>query len=222
MEDSSFCIELVADQMQTADMGHLEVSIETSGTCLPSVEYGDLFAGDRENWVRFTETDPEDGQVSLTFSYLGVDTRENRGVDKSLLRFIWRETPPQNCRLKWHGVDIRTLDQRPVRMAGSREWVSTSDSEPGHTALKPAFPNPFNTETIIPFSLARASRTQIRVYNIKGQHVRTLYDLQLSAGTHRCRWDGRDQNGIVLGSGLYFVVLSTDQYDRIRRVLFLK
>jgi photosystem II stability/assembly factor-like uncharacterized protein len=222
LEDSSFCIELVADQMQAVAMGHLDISMETSGTCLPSVEYGELFADDSEDWVRLTETDSEEGQVSLTFSQLGVGNSVNRRVDKSLLRFIWHERPPQNCRLKWHGVDIRTLDQRPVMAAGKREWTPTSDPEPGHTAMKPAVPNPFNTETIVSFSLAQSGWAMIRVYNLKGQHVRTLYDQHLSAGNHRCRWDGRDQNGIVLGSGLYFVVLTTDQQHSIRRVLFIK
>ncbi len=71
------------------------------------------------------------------------------------------------------------------------------------------FPNPFNPQTIIPFSIARGTRIQLGIYDARGRRVRRLIDEALPAGDHQVRWDGKSDAGRNLASGTYFARLRT-------------
>lgn len=70
-------------------------------------------------------------------------------------------------------------------------------------------PNPFNPETMIRYSVAQPGRAAIRVYGVGGALVRTLVDKLHTSGAYTVRWDGRDDNGRRLASGVYFYKLET-------------
>ncbi len=65
-------------------------------------------------------------------------------------------------------------------------------------------PNPFNPETVIPYSLASDGKVVIRIYDVAGRLVRTLVNAAQPAGPHVARWNGRAEGGRVLASGVYF------------------
>jgi len=66
-------------------------------------------------------------------------------------------------------------------------------------------PNPFNPSTAIRFELAQAGRTELRVYDVRGRLVRTLVDGTLVEGAHVAQWDGRNDAGTAVASGVYLV-----------------
>jgi hypothetical protein len=92
---------------------------------------------------------------------------------------------------------------------------------PGTTALYPNVPNPFNPRTTVRFSLADAGRVALRIFNVRGELVKTLKDEWLTPGAYQVSWDGRDREGRPVSSGAYFAVISNDRgyRDRIRMVL---
>ena len=63
--------------------------------------------------------------------------------------------------------------------------------------------NPFNPETEIHFQLPAASQVLVRIFNTLGQEIRTLANAQYEPGFHSIRWDGKDRNGNLVGSGIY-------------------
>ena len=65
-------------------------------------------------------------------------------------------------------------------------------------------PNPFNPQTVIPYSLAAKGRVAIRIFNIGGRLVRTLLDERQEAGPHEARWNGTTETGGHAASGVYF------------------
>lgn len=77
--------------------------------------------------------------------------------------------------------------------------------------LSPNYPNPFNRDTLIRFSLPRGGRVELAIYNLAGQRVATLVDGQRGAGTHVTRWDGTDDQRRELASGVYLYRLRTEQ-----------
>ncbi|MDZ7372948.1 MAG: M1 family aminopeptidase [candidate division KSB1 bacterium] len=83
-------------------------------------------------------------------------------------------------------------------------------TSPARFALYPNRPNPFNPGTTISFELERSERVEVAVFNLLGQKVRTLVQGRLDVGLHTLSWDGRDERGIDLPSGVYFVELRTD------------
>lgn len=98
---------------------------------------------------------------------------------------------------------------------------------PKETALLANYPNPFNPETWIPYQLAHASDVQIGIYAINGTLVRTLSLGHQAAGIYRQRtraayWDGRNQLGEPVASGVYFYTLTAGDFTATRKMLIMK
>jgi hypothetical protein len=86
----------------------------------------------------------------------------------------------------------------------------------------PARPNPFSDATDIAFELPAARHVTLRVYSATGRLVRTLVDAALPLGLHRAPWNGRDEAGRVVASGIYFVKFSTGDAESTIRIVRLK
>ncbi len=98
---------------------------------------------------------------------------------------------------------------------------------PTETVLLPNYPNPFNPETWIPYDLARDADVHIQIYNLKGESVRRLSLGFQTAGTYRARsraayWDGRNDVGESVASGLYFYTLQAGHFKATRQMVILK
>ena len=98
---------------------------------------------------------------------------------------------------------------------------------PEETALLANYPNPFNPETWIPYQLAESAEVTLTIYDINGQMVRRLALGHQAAGMYRSRdravyWDGRNQIGESVVSGLYFYSLTAGEFTATRRMLILK
>jgi len=90
------------------------------------------------------------------------------------------------------------------------------------TGLKGNYPNPFNPSTTIAFDVAHEGRVVIDVYNIKGQRVRSLVNGVYGAGTHNVVWNGCDEVGRSVGSGVYFYRMSAGRYVGVRKMVMVK
>ncbi|MYE91319.1 T9SS type A sorting domain-containing protein [Candidatus Poribacteria bacterium] len=98
---------------------------------------------------------------------------------------------------------------------------------PEKTALLANYPNPFNPETWIPYQLAEAAEVTLTIYDMNGQLIRRLTVGHQGAGMYRSRsravyWDGRNQLGEFVASGLYFYTLGAGEFSATRRMLILK
>ena len=90
------------------------------------------------------------------------------------------------------------------------------------TELHDNFPNPFNPDTQIAFSLSKQSHVQITVYNIKGQLVRTLVDEECDADNYTVTWNGADNNSKTASSGVYFYKMKTDNFLSTKKMILMK
>jgi hypothetical protein len=77
--------------------------------------------------------------------------------------------------------------------------------------LKQNYPNPFNPETVIEFSLDKTQHIKLAVYDITGQLIRVIENTIKSSGNHKVHWNGRDNKGRLVSSGIYYYILETDQ-----------
>jgi hypothetical protein len=84
------------------------------------------------------------------------------------------------------------------------------------------FPNPFNPETVIRFALKTDDDVLIEIFNIKGQLINTLVNGFMREGYHQVIWNGRDESGNPVGSGIYFYRLIAGEYVSIRRMVLMK
>jgi ABC-type dipeptide/oligopeptide/nickel transport system permease subunit len=93
---------------------------------------------------------------------------------------------------------------------------------PAHTELLANYPNPFNPETVIRFTVEFPTDVSIDIYNVKGQRVHTILDGHVGAGYHQVVWDGTDDLGRDVSSGIYFYRMNAGEYSSIRKMLLMK
>jgi len=89
--------------------------------------------------------------------------------------------------------------------------------------LKGNYPNPFNPETTISFTITNSNEsTRIEVYNLKGQKVKMLVNEILPTGQHEAVWNGTDDNGKAVSSGVYFYQMKSGNYQKTKKMILLK
>jgi subtilisin family serine protease len=99
---------------------------------------------------------------------------------------------------------------------------TTNQPLPDQYALYQNYPNPFNPATTISFYLGRKTMATLTVYNILGERVKTLINGNLEAGSHSVIWNGTDESGSNVASGMYFYRLTIDGESTTRKMTLLK
>ncbi|MFC1525215.1 DUF362 domain-containing protein [Candidatus Latescibacterota bacterium] len=99
---------------------------------------------------------------------------------------------------------------------------SQGDGVPTSFALEQNAPNPFNSDTIIRFALSESQEVRLEVYNLLGQRVATLAEGWREAGQYRVRWDGRDDGGQELASGVYAYRLVAGERATTRKLVLTR
>lgn len=109
------------------------------------------------------------------------------------------------------------------------KWLHFTDVNDGsgsglvpRTYLDQNYPNPFNPETVIAFNLPQAGTARLDIYNILGQHVRTLINGWNPVGRHTVVWDGSDDAGRQVPSGVYLYRLQTGHESTARKMILLR
>ncbi|RMD94154.1 MAG: T9SS C-terminal target domain-containing protein [Calditrichaeota bacterium] len=93
---------------------------------------------------------------------------------------------------------------------------------PKNYALHQNYPNPFNPSTNIVYELPVGARVKLEIYNILGQKIKTLVDRDMPLGVHQIAWDGTDDHGRRVSSGIYVYVLKAGTFKESKRMLLLK
>jgi hypothetical protein len=118
-------------------------------------------------------------------------------------------------------VWMQTDENEPMVLNQVTE-VSIGTSIPSQFYLAQNHPNPFNPETKIEFTIPMEGRVNLSVYNLLGQKIATLVDEYLSAGIHQAIWQGKDDSGNPVASGIYFYRLVAGEYSDFKKMVLLK
>ena len=102
--------------------------------------------------------------------------------------------------------------------------VSVGDDayQPMKFALHQNYPNPFNPTTQIQFEVAKAGKTTMVVYNVLGRQVRTLVNSELPTGKFTVVWNGKNNTGRMLSTGIYFVRMISDDFVSVKKMTLLR
>ncbi|MCP4706188.1 MAG: T9SS type A sorting domain-containing protein [candidate division Zixibacteria bacterium] len=104
----------------------------------------------------------------------------------------------------------------------SIDEINSGNNLPNDFSLEQNYPNPFNPITKIRFSLPVTSQVKVEVFNILGQSVRDLIDEKLTAGTKEVSWDGLNNSGAEVSSGIYFYKIVTENFEDTKKMVLLK
>jgi hypothetical protein len=138
----------------------------------------------------FTDNDG-DYSCTVTYGWTGVVTPQKAGYSFS---------PPSRS---YNDVSDDFLDQNYESAVGNIDQVQT----PAFTKLLGAYPNPFNPSTTIRFSLTESAAVTILVYNTRGDIVKRLVAKNIGSGFHEIVWNGTDDSGREVASGIYYSVM---------------
>lgn len=98
----------------------------------------------------------------------------------------------------------------------------TIEAVPTKYSLAQSYPNPFNPETAINYTLKEAGNVSLKIYNLQGRLVRTLVDQKKPVGSYSVMWNGTDDNGILLASGVYYYTLKVNGFEETKKLTFMK
>ena len=121
----------------------------------------------------------------------------------------------------WVVGDVGTIIYLTGEVTAIREQPQTSPI-PSQFALDQNYPNPFNAVTIIPYDLPTPAFVMLKIYNLLGQKVRTVVAEWKPAGSHQARWEGRDDSGQAVPSGIYFYLIKASGWTQIRKAVLMR
>jgi hypothetical protein len=227
----------------------VEVTFDATDLTIGEVLTADLLIHNNSN---YTATRGDDYVIPVTLTVTGFIPPSNLYVDLATWLFTWDAPPGPNLLgynvflddminfigtttdTEWQyedlvagqayvaGVSAVYDDGESIVMEYPFVPVDAGDIIPLVTELRGNFPNPFNPDTQIAFSLNKQSHIQITIYNIRGQLVRTLVDEQRDANNYTVTWNGTDDNRKPVSSGIYFYKMKAEKYVSTKKMILMK
>ena len=150
-----------------------------------------------------------------------VDSTENDGEYAWLIpETLEKEMPYQ--------IKITLLDYPDVSDVSEGSFMVQpfsgiqSAQLPEAMALFPCYPNPFNPATTIPYSVSHPGHVRLSIYNVLGNTVRTLVDKEQVSGHFQVQWDGRNETGHQVSSGVFIVQMQVDDFIQRQKIMLLR
>ncbi len=159
-------------------------------------------------------TDTADGYMDLTLKF------DHQEILDSIAPVFDREVRVLTLTgMTYDSTDIRGHDCVVIGLKGPLQ--AASETHNGFT-VSSNYPNPFNPETEISFSVPQRMQVSLVIYNILGEKVKTLVSGEIDAGTHSIHWNGRDEAGNSVASGIYFYRLKAEGFDQTMKMILMK
>ena len=124
------------------------------------------------------------------------------------------------CLVGKEGVN-QEWEHDDARWAAEANRTETQ-AAPSATRLLGNYPNPFNPSTTIRYALSSDTRVSVKVYDMLGQEVATLFDASQESGEHSVVWNGKNKAGATVASGLYLYRIQTGNAVLVEKMLFAK
>ncbi|RPI63884.1 MAG: T9SS C-terminal target domain-containing protein, partial [Ignavibacteriales bacterium] len=138
---------------------------------------------------------------------------------------------PGNTQYNFRGIldDIRIYNYALSysKIQSLYDYVVSVDEEeevelPNKYGLTQNYPNPFNSQTSIEFQIPNQSIVKLEIYNILGQKIRTLINREENPGNYSISWNGKNDFGDSVNSGIYFIKFSSDNFSNTKKMTLLK
>lgn len=183
------------------------------GTQMAQYQYPAASVVEGWNWIAL----PADINVADGEFYLAILETTNAAA-------IGLDTATNGYSYKKIATDWEPVTTGEIMLRAIVEYGTANDDNvtPVYALDAKNYPNPFNPETTIAFSVPKAGPASLKIYNTKGQLVRTLVNDAREAGNHSVVWNGMDNQGNSVSSGLYFYRLSSDGNTVTRKMLLAK
>ena len=174
---------------------------------------GDIFDGNVAGSLFFHRLEP--GAIDVTAGRIGKDWSASGDAELVTVRFMTLTDEPGSIDIVGGTLVNSTYVGLPLR-------VKKAKALPTVAALHQNYPNPFNPSTEIRFDIPTAREVRLEIYNQLGQSIRTLVDQRMKAGAYTFKWNGADERGNSVASGVYFFNLDAGNFSQIRKMTLVK
>lgn len=243
-----FAVKAADEMMNWSSLSN--IAVVTTIDNMPPAQTSDLDAepGTENGELVLTWTSSgDDGMTGTADSYQIYYSKDSMTISNWQSMPIW-ENPPQPIPggqvqqftmsgldpggIYWVAIvtvdDAMNVSEVSNIVKDTAKFDIVADADDGDDQIPVAFelrqnyPNPFNPETVIEYSLASEEFVNLSIYNTLGQRVATLVDWQEPAGWHSVRWNGTDDEGLPVSSGIYLYVIRTLKNVEKRKMVLLK
>jgi len=168
----------------------------------------------------------EAGEYDEAIDKLVNDLLPKFGYEYSSEDNIWIEDEEAQEHLISQALRVIDILTEIIAEPAMAKWVNqesiTQGDIPDRFDISQNYPNPFNPVTTIRYQIPDDVHVTLSVYNLLGQRVRTLVDDMQTVGYYSVQWDGTNQSGMTLSSGMYFYRIQAGRYSEVRKMLFMK
>jgi hypothetical protein len=159
------------------------------------------------------------GQVDVSFAILGANAPIIGSGEIAVITFELVQQVEPNLSLSL--VDLRDVNGRTLDV--NQEPGGGNDGQlPTTYHLNQNYPNPFNPSTNISYDLPKSGKVSLRIFNIKGELVKELMNEYTQAGYHTITWDGKNKEGLLTASGIYFYQIVSEGFAETRKMILMK
>jgi len=194
----------------------LEFDPNVVGLVSATVGNGAVIDGEALAVVRPIEG--RDGTVGVALAGCGPTAVVDGDVSIAVITFRWESESAAQAEFALPCVRMFDAYGSTLTGSGSTLSIGAAGLVPLEYALFQNYPNPFNPSTTIRFDLRENSDVRIVIHNVLGQEVRTLVAAHLGAGKHSVTWDGRDNAGMSVTSGVYIYGMAAGDFHAIRKM----
>jgi hypothetical protein len=161
-----------------------------------------------------------DNQVDVSLALLGGNTAI--GGSGQIASISFRLLQSKDLSLGFSQIDLR--DGENNKLSGQQLGTAYASvlQVPKTYGLSQNYPNPYNLQTQIAYQLPQAGMVLLKIYNIRGELVRTLVKEHKPAGYYTVTWDGKNGDGVAVSSGIYFYRLSSESFSATRKMVMIK
>jgi len=146
----------------------------------------------------------------------------DNGVKGVELQAVELENPNHSLTYYYNDYSSGRPEVQSVHPEFATQYVAKDAAVPTVFALHQNSPNPFNPTTSIKYDMPKAGDVQIAVFNVLGQRVTDLINGYQEAGSHEVVWNGKDDAGSSVASGIYFYRIKTSEFSDTKKMLLMK
>lgn len=199
---------------------------------LPGDKYLTVFSEEGKGWGGLTPVgpcyriNPRMNLLTEAILSLGYQDEEVYGLYERKLCIYFKDGSrwvpiPGEVREGENRVTARVNKLGIYRLFYNPEGVVTSPLPESYT-LDQNYPNPFNASTLIRYQLPKAGRVSLKIYNIRGQEVKTLVDKSQAPGHYSVVWNGKNRFGQPVSSGIYFYRFQSPKFTTSKKMILIK
>ena len=172
-------------------------------------------------WRSETEADiyDEEGQV-INYRCITADLIPGAGTSTTPQEYSYLDRTAENDKMYYYKIEQVDVNGQAAFIGPIA--LDRTETVPIDYVLSQNFPNPFNPSTTIKYYLTEDAQVSLTVFNLLGKRIRVLAEGQHQAGLYSVSWDGRDDNGHVMGSGIYFYELDTGENVYTRKMTIIR